>query len=98
MTRLEIIANNTVEEDIREALNRVEENFSYTRLNNVHGRGNSDPKRGDAVWPEENFVFIIYTDDDRAMKFIDAIRKIKDLFTQEGIKVFAIPFVNPIID
>ncbi|OQY32918.1 MAG: hypothetical protein B6241_09675 [Spirochaetaceae bacterium 4572_59] len=98
MTRLEIIANNTVEEDIREALNRVEKNFSYTRLNNVHGRGHSDPKRGDAVWPEENFVFIIYTGDETAMKFVDAIRKIKERFTREGIKVYAIPFSNPIID
>jgi hypothetical protein len=96
MIRLEIIANNTVEEDIREVLNHVEENFPYTRLNNVHGRGNSEPKRGDAVWPEENFVFIIYTDDDTAMKFAAAVRKLKERFTQEGIKIFAIPFENPI--
>lgn len=96
MIRLEIIANNTVEEDIRGALNQVEENFPYTRMNNVHGRGNSDPKRGDAVWPEENFIFIIYTDDEKAMKFVEALRKIKERFTQEGIKIFAIPFTNPI--
>lgn len=96
MTRLEIIANNTVEEDIREVLNQIDKDFPYTRLNNVHGRGNSDPKRGDSVWPEENFVFIIYTDDDTAMKFVEAVHKIKERFTQEGIKVFAIPFANPI--
>ena len=96
MTRLEIIANNTVEEDIREALSRIDADFGYTRLNNVHGRGHSDPKRGDAVWPEENFVFIIYTDDDKAMAFVDSIRHLKEKFTKEGIKIFALPFVNPI--
>ncbi len=94
MTRLEIIANNTVEEDILDALNHIEENFSYSRLSAVHGRGHSDPRRGDAVWPEENFIFIIYTDDDTAARFIEAVRKIKEQFTLEGIKIFAIPFEN----
>lgn len=96
MTRLEIIANNTVEEDIFDALNQIEENFSYSRLNAVHGRGHSDPRRGDAVWPEENFIFIIYTDDKTAEKFIKAVRNIKEHFTLEGIKIFAIPFENPL--
>ena len=96
MTRLEIVANNTVEEDIQEALNRIDEGFYYTRLNAVHGRGSSDPRMGDAVWPEENFIYIIYADDDKAMVFIEAIREIKEKFPQEGIKIFALPFVNPV--
>ncbi len=95
MTRLEIIANNSVEQDIKEALNRVEENFSFSRLNAVHGRGNSDPKAGDAVWPEENFIYIIYTDDATARKFAAAVKEVKKKFTLEGIKVFAIPFAAP---
>ncbi|MDA3810082.1 MAG: hypothetical protein PF518_07065 [Spirochaetaceae bacterium] len=94
MTRLEIIANNTVEEDILDALNRIEENFSYSRLNAVHGQGHSNPRRGDAVWPEENFIFIIYTDDETAKKFVEAVCKIKLNFIQEGIKIFAIPIEN----
>lgn len=96
MTRLEIIANNTVEEDIQEALMAIQADFGYTRLNNVHGRGHSDPKEGDAVWPEENFIYIIYTEDDRAMAFVDALRHLKDKFTKEGIKIFALPYVSPI--
>ncbi|MDC7227566.1 MAG: hypothetical protein PQJ61_12445 [Spirochaetales bacterium] len=96
MTRLEIIANNTVEEDIQEALNQVEEDFSYSRLNAVHGRGRTTPRMGDAVWPEENFIYIIYTDDEKAQKFVDTIRKIKEKFKQEGIKIYALPFENPL--
>jgi len=96
MTRLEIIANNSVEQDIRDALNQVEDNFSFSRLNAVHGQGNSDPKEGDAVWPEENFIYIIYTDDETARQFIEAVREVKKQFTLEGIKVFAIPFAAPV--
>ena len=96
MTRLEVIANNSVEEDIREALNQVDEGFYFSRLNAVHGRGHGDPKQGDAVWPEENFIYIIYTDDETAGKLIRAVRKIKERFTLEGIKVFAIPFTEPV--
>ncbi|QEN08476.1 hypothetical protein EXM22_10940 [Oceanispirochaeta crateris] len=96
MTRLEIIANNTVEDDIQDALKSVEIDFSYTRLNAVHGRGHSEPKAGNAVWPEENFIYLIYTEDDMALRFVAALKKIKERFTNEGIKVFAIPFANPI--
>ena len=46
MIRLEIIANNTVEEDIQKALNEIENGFYYTRLNNIHGRGKSNPRMG----------------------------------------------------
>ena len=96
MTRLEIIANNTVEEDIQEALKSIDSDFGYTRLNNVHGRGHSDPKEGNAVWPEENFVYIIYAEDHKAMEFVDSLRQLKDKFTKEGIKIFVLPYVSPV--
>ncbi len=92
MTRLEIIANNTVEEDIIEALDAVEEGFYYSKLSAVHGRGKSDPRKGDAIWPEENFIFIIYCDDDRAAEYANAVKEVKERFDGEGIKVFALPF------
>jgi len=96
MTRLEIIANSTVEEDIQEALNKVEDQFYFSRINGVHGRGHTDPKQGDAVWPEENFIYIIYADDSLAQELIKAIQGIKEKFTVEGIKIFAVPFIHSI--
>ena len=92
MCRLEIIANNTVEEDIQNALNDVENGFYYTRVNNVHGRGSSKPRMGDAVWPEENFIYIIYADDEKANKMISAVKELKKKFTIEGIKIFKINY------
>lgn len=94
MIRLEIIANNTVEEDIQKALNEIEDGFYYTRLNNVHGRGKSNPRMGDAVWPEENFVYIIYTDIITAKKMINAVKIIKEKFNTEGIRIFKISYAD----
>ncbi len=88
MIRLEIIANNTVEIDIFKALEDVDPGFYYTRINNVHGRGKSDPRMGDAVWPEENFIYIIYTDNIIASKMVEAVKAIKEKFTIEGIKIY----------
>ncbi len=92
MTRLEIVANNTVEEDILEGLESVEPGFSYSKINSIHGRGHSDPRRGDAVWPEENFIFIIYCDDEKAKAFVTAVKQVKERFEGEGIKIYALPF------
>ncbi len=92
MIRLEIVANKSVESDIREALIGVNASLNATRLTDVHGWGNSDPKEGNAVWPEENILYIIYADDDTAHHYIDAVRRVKRRFPLEGIKVFALPY------
>lgn len=96
MIRLEIIANNSVERDIRSALKTIDDDLKATRLSAVHGWGNTDPKEGTAVWPEENFIYIIYTDDEKAREYIEAVREVKKKFQIEGIKLFALPYVKPV--
>lgn len=91
MTRLEIISNNTIEVDIIEALTAVNRDLNYSKISSVHGKGNSSPKNGDAIWPEENFIFIIYCSDDLAEQYITAISVVKNNFRQEGLKVFTVP-------
>ena len=91
MIRLEIISNNTIELDIIEVLEKVNKDIHYSKIGSVHGRGNSFPKQGDEVWPEENFIFIIYCEDELAKQYIDAISTIKSKFKQEGLKVFSVP-------
>ena len=92
MYRLEIIANNAVEEDIMEALSDKNADTFYTRLNGVHGSGYSDPKMGSPVWPEENFILIIYCENSEGGKIKQAVESVKSKFPDEGIRCFAIPF------
>ena len=68
MVRMEIIANSAVQDDIIEALLAVGENDYYTVIPGIQGRGRSVPKQGDHIWPEENFIMILYGDKKRQKK------------------------------
>ena len=94
MLRFEIIANNAVEEDIMEALKENSADRFYTRLNNVHGRGYSDPKMGDPVWPEENFILLIYCSEIEGSNVKKAVSSARERFPDEGIRCFCIPFTE----
>ena len=94
MLRFEIIANKAVEEDIMEALKENSADRFYTRLNNVHGCGFSDPRMGDPVWPEENFILIIYCKEETGDAVKSSVDSVRDKFPDEGIRCFCIPFAE----
>ncbi|QQO09755.1 PG0541 family transporter-associated protein [Breznakiella homolactica] len=90
MKRIEIMANNSVEENILEAFLDAGVGKYYTKYNSVHGVGRSGPKMGDSVWPEENFTLVIWCDEDEARMIHDALAKVKERFPDEGIKMFGL--------
>jgi hypothetical protein len=91
--RVEIIANHSVEEDIMEALRRRNIGRFYTKIRSVQGVGSSDPRFGDRIWPEENFLLIVYCEQDEAVRIAEAVSEVKSLFKEEGIRLFATPTV-----
>ncbi len=91
MKRIEIIANHSVEADIIEAVEKVCQNKAYyTKIPVVYGKGNSNPKMGDNIWPEENFMLIIYAEEKISFQIRNAVEDIKLKFPDEGIKLFDI--------
>jgi len=88
LKRVEIIANHSVESDVMESLESKGFAGHLTKIPSVHGRGNSDPKRGDHIWPEENFLLIIYCNDQEAGVIEEAIDGLRDDFPDEGICCF----------
>ena len=90
MQRLEIIANRAVEEDLYDIFRRRKLSPFYTKLPEVHGVGDSGPRMGDHVWPEENFVLIVYCEEPEAQQLKDAVAELKELFPNEGIRMFAV--------
>jgi hypothetical protein len=90
MKRVEIIANRSVEEDLMEAFASAGIAQAYTKIPVVHGVGRSDPKMGDAVWPEENFVLLVYCDEAEASRIEEVVGETKLKFPHEGIKVFTL--------
>lgn len=90
LRRCEIIANQSVEEDIIELLETVIPSFEYTIDENLYGRGRSSRKLGNSVWPEMNFVLTAYIHNDGVEKVERCVNQIKGKFPQEGINLFVI--------
>ncbi|MDR0411024.1 MAG: hypothetical protein LBH75_03525 [Treponema sp.] len=88
MIRLEIIANHSVEENILEEFHNMSVGAFYTKIPGVLGVGTSGPRMGDAVWPEENFVLVIWCEKSEAAIIEQAVANVKEKFPDEGIKVF----------
>jgi hypothetical protein len=88
MKRLEIIGNRSIEEDMFDIFKRHDIVHYYTKVPVVHGVGNSGPRMGDHVWPEENFILIVYCTEEEARKISEAIAELKLFFHDEGIKLF----------
>ena len=86
MKRLEIIANQAVEEDIIEELEAVGHGEAFTSFHPVYGRGKTGRKEGSAVWPETNVMFLVFLDTDTAGKLKTRIEALKKKFPAEGIK------------
>jgi len=90
MIRIEIIANHSVEENIHEALAKENAGKYYTKYPGIFGVGNTGPRMGDAIWPEENFSLIIWCEEDEARAVHRAIAAVKEKFPGEGIKIFSL--------
>ncbi|GHV73401.1 hypothetical protein AGMMS49940_07030 [Spirochaetia bacterium] len=90
MIRIEIIANHSVEENILEALAAEHVGQYYTRYPVAMGVGHAGPKMGDAIWPEENFVLVIWCEEAEAQGIERAVATVKASFPDEGIKLFGL--------
>jgi Nitrogen regulatory protein P-II len=88
MKRVELIANQSVEDDIFEAFEKRDIVKKFTKIPSVHGSGNSTSKRGDHIWPEENFMLLVFCEDSEAQQIKEAVSEVKVLFEDEGIKLF----------
>lgn len=90
MKRVEIMANQSIEEDLHDMFkqNGIVEHF--TTISGVTGVGNKGPRMGNHIWPEENFILIVYCEEDVVAKIRSVIKTLKQKFTDEGIKMFVL--------
>ena len=86
--RLEIIFSQALEEDFQQAFKEDGVGRRFTKFEAVMGAGCSDPKLGDAVWPQLNMMYVIYCDKAEAKKIYAIVRKMRKKFLTEGIACF----------
>jgi hypothetical protein len=88
MYRAEIVANQSVQEDIIELLEQTIPDILYTIIPMVNGRGKKDRKLGTTSWPENNFLLFAYIEDKKIILIKAVIEAVKNRFPNEGIKLF----------
>ncbi len=78
MKRVEIVLSQSIEEDFINYCDEKNVGKGFTKISGIHGRGNSVPKQGDAIWPQLNTQFILYCEEkdvDILFRIIETLRK-----------------------
>jgi len=85
MTRLEIIANQSVREELIEALESAVHDVEYTIVPIVHGKGKRKRKEGTRTWPETNFLIVLYLGESSLAEMEGIVAGIRSRFPSEGL-------------
>lgn len=88
MTKVDIIANQAIEEDIIEILEKIGYGENFTCISPVFGRGRHGRKERSAVWPEENVMFMIEMEDAHSQELVDGLKELKTRFPNEGMRCY----------
>ena len=88
LQRLEIIMSQSIEEDFVSAFMKEDTGRMFTKLPVVMGRGVTDPKMGDAVWPQLNCMYIIICTKEQAAVVKDIVARLHQEYPKEGLACF----------
>jgi hypothetical protein len=94
MKRIEVFLSQALEEDFRQhwedACIKMGIKCKYSKIDNVTGQGESDPRLGNSVWPQFNTEYIVFCEENA----LDEIRKILDFLHKEYPNEDAAAFVS----
>lgn len=90
MFRIEVIMDQTIEDILLEKLAALLPGQSYTLLGRAHGLGESGPRRGTAVWPEENSLFLFYMEEENLTILKEILGEIRRAHPQNGLAAFSV--------
>jgi hypothetical protein len=90
------VFNSSIEDEVMEALKRAGMTC-YTRLPDIQGVGkSSDPRLDSHVWPGTNTMLMICAPSEIRDDLLDAIRKLREVHREEGIKALVLPVTESI--
>lgn len=88
LKRVEIILSAAVDEDFTDGFKKNGIGAHFTKISGVTGAGFSNPKLGDAVWPQLNEMLIVYCSKDEAKKITELVESLREKYPMEGIACF----------
>lgn len=86
--RVEIIFSQALAEDFEQLFRENGVAARYTKLAGVMGAGYSNPRLGDAIWPQLNMMYIIYCSEEDSAKIIEIVEQLRLQYIGEGIACF----------
>ncbi len=86
--RVEIIFSQALEEDFEQHFHEKKVAARYTKLSGVMGAGYSNPKLGDAIWPQLNMIYIIYCSEEDCQTIVEIVEQLRLQYIGEGIACF----------
>lgn len=87
MKRIEIMISRALDEEFIDLIEANDLNH-FTSINPVMGKGFSNPKLGDNVWPQTNKLYIFYISDKDIDKLKKIISRLRTEFPSEGLGAF----------
>ena len=86
--RVEIIFSQALEEDFIQLFKEKKVAVRYTKMRGVMGAGYSNPRLGDAIWPQLNMMYIIYCSEEDCKTIISIVEQLREQYIGEGIACF----------
>lgn len=92
MKRVEIIISQAIEADFEEGYlkecKKLKTSCKFTKITNVEGQGNSNPKLGNSIWPQLNSIYVIYCDEVLLEKIQQVLLEVNKNYPGEGAAAF----------
>ena len=92
MKRIEVILTQAIESDFLQLYERecrrAQIKCKYTKIENVMGSGNTNPKLGDSIWPQLNVMLILYVEDGFVPVVSGIMKKLHEMYDGEGAAAF----------
>jgi hypothetical protein len=85
-----LIFNGPLEPEVKDLLKQTEV-AHYTRWEKVKGVGQTGPHFDDEVWPSVNVALMFSLEGDKKEAMAQGVRKIREEFPQEGIRMLVLP-------
>lgn len=98
MVRTEIYANRSVEENVLSEIEAQIPDIHYSLFEDVQGKGNSGVRKGTAIWPELNVLYVMYHENSKSLTIAEAVKRVKNNFPNEGIKIFQYEFKDTLTE
>ncbi|MEE1211466.1 MAG: hypothetical protein UHO11_03125 [Treponema sp.] len=96
MKRIEIVMTQAIEVDFmnlyEKACRIADIKCKFTKIDNVMGQGNTNPKLGDAIWPQLNVMFILVIED----RYVNIIRNIMNTLHNTYVGEGAAAFISDV--